>query len=170
MRGILPRALALTWGLRFASGSASAEALGVRRHRDVRGDKVPPAKPLRADKGAVRTVRRLGFRLCSWFRLCRGAGRSPPILPGREDRPSEQPGMQPEPPRSGRSRQGLPGAQPRADRSRQELQMCEFVELSYVSGRWPGWGPKLIATSQVRGLGFRVLLSYYVAEERGASL
>ena len=43
--------------------------------------------------------------------------------------------------------------------------MCEFVELSYVSGVWPGWDPKLIGSSQVRGLGFRVLLSYYVEGE-----
>ena len=48
--------------------------------------------------------------------------------------------------------------------------MCEIAELSYVSGLWPGWDPKLIAGPRVRSLGFRVLLSYYVAEERGASL
>ena len=46
--------------------------------------------------------------------------------------------------------------------------MCEIVELSYVSGLWPGWGPKYTAATKVRSLGFRVLLSYYVAEERGS--
>ena len=46
--------------------------------------------------------------------------------------------------------------------------MYEFVELSYVSGLWPSWDPKLIAAPKVRSLGFRVLLSYYVAEERGS--
>ena len=46
--------------------------------------------------------------------------------------------------------------------------MCEFVELSYVSGLWLGWDPKYIAKPMVRSLGFRVLLSYYVAEERGS--
>ena len=43
-------------------------------------------------------------------------------------------------------------------------------KLSYVSGLRPCWDPKLIAKPMVRSLGFRVLLSYYVAEERGASL
>jgi hypothetical protein len=49
-----------------------------------------------------------------------------------------------------------------------ELQIREFVELSYVSGSWPSWNPKHTAAAKVRGRGFRVLLSYYVAEERGS--
>ena len=65
-----------------------------------------------------------------------------------------------------RSGQGQPGAS-------QKCQCAQFVELSYVyehsaagspRGMWPA-----AATRQAKGVGFRVLSFYYVAEERGRS-
>ena len=148
--------------MRFACGSASAEALGVR----------PSQETLRCGVCALRVGPPLPRRRA--LAPCRSAASQEP--PGAARDRQGQPGAT-------RSHQEQPGARIAA-RSRQEppgtrqeqpevAEIAQFVELSYVlehsaagspRGMWPA-----AATRQAKGVGFRVLSFYYVAEERRRS-
>jgi len=58
---------------------------------------------------------------------------------------------------------------PGAARSSQKCQFAQFVELSYVLGDGAAGDPRLCHARCAKGLGFRVLSFYYVAEERERS-
>ena len=106
--------------------------------------------------------------------------------PGQPGAARTQPGAvrnHQEPPGVARSRQKLPGASrsaarsrarraarsrqeaPGATRSNQKFQIDETMQLSYVGDQGQLGRPRYSSTLIAKGLGFRVLLSYYVAEE-----
>ena len=168
MRGIPPqlfRRLAICYsGLRFACGSASAEALGVR----------PSQETLRCGVCALRVGPPLPRRRA--LAPCRsaasqeppGAARDRQGQPGATRSHQEQPGAR----IAARSRQEPPGCA-RSGQEQPEVPICSIRRTVVCFGRWRSWvplsWPVVRHRWRVRGVGFRVLSFYYVAEERRRS-